>query len=96
MNEDSMLELLKIDLQRVGADLGDRDYLLGLIRAAAANLARQGIRETEDSDYLYLVVGTAAWMYRKRVNGETEPNHLRRMRHDLIFSQKAGGAGNAP
>lgn len=96
MDDMSMLALLKHDLQRIGVELGDEDYLLGLVRAAKSNLARQGVREEEAGDYPYLVVGTAAWMYRKRITGEAEPAYLKRMRHDMLFSQKMGGGADAP
>ena len=35
-------------------------------------------------------------MYRKRINGESEPIYLKRMRHDLLISQKMRGEENAP
>ena len=58
--------------------------------------SRQDVEESGDEDYLQLVVGTAAWMYRKRINGESEPIYLKRMRHDLLISQKMRGEENAP
>lgn len=96
MSDNDLLVLLKMDLQRIGAELGDDAYLLGLVGAAKSNLARQGVREEAAGDYPYLVVGTSAWMYRKRITGEAEPAYLKRMRHDMLFSQKMGGGGNAP
>ena len=95
MGEDELLTLLKIDLQRTGADLGDEDYLRLLLRAAKQHLERQGVRDESGEDCAYLTVGTAAWMYRKRVNGEAEPEFLRRMRHDLIVAQAVGGGSDA-
>ncbi len=95
MGEEQLLALLKFDLQRIGGELGDDEYLRGFICAAKANLSRQGIQETVADDYTYLVVGTAAWMYRKRANGEAEPCYLRRMRLDLLLSQKMGGGADA-
>ena len=93
--EAQALEILKIDLQRLGPLPGDSTYLLSLLRAAKSNLGRQGVEESGDEDYLQLVVGTAAWMYRKRINGESEPIYLKRMRHDLLISQKMRGEENA-
>lgn len=95
MHEEMMLALLRYDLQRIGADISDSEYLKSLLWAAEANLNREGIRAVPDYDYAQVVVGTAAWMYRKRINGEAEPAYLRRMRHDLLLSQKMGGAENA-
>ena len=92
MMDDSMeLALLKIDLQRMGANLGDEAYLNLLLGASKTNLTRQGIKEVTEDDYIQLVVGTASWMYRKRISGEGEPAYLRRLRHDLLISQKMGG-----
>ncbi len=85
------LELLKFDLQRNGNELGDDVYLKSLLRAAEQHLNRQGIMPVTDYDYTQVVVGTAAWMYRKRANGEAEPAYLKRMRHDLLLSQKMRG-----
>lgn len=95
MDQAGELALLKIDLQRNGVELGDEAYLLTKLEAARANLTRQGIKPGEEADYTDLVVGTAAWMYRKRITGEEEPRYLRRMRHDLLLSQKMRGGGDA-
>jgi len=89
MGEEELLLLLKFDLQRVGVDLGDDGYLCQLLQAAGANLTRQNIAEQNSADYWNLVVGTAAWMYRKRITGEAEPRYLRRLRMDLKYGRKA-------
>lgn len=95
MNDTELIKLLKFDLQRIGTNMEDEEYLSGLLQAAKSSLARQGIQAVEAYDYTYLVVGTAAWMYRKRINGEAEPAYLKRMRHDMLFSQKMGGGSDA-
>ncbi len=87
MDDNLLLTLLKFDLNRGGAELGDDVYLRSLLRAARDSLARQGIVEDNSDEYMQLAVGTAAWMYRKRINGEAEPNYLRRLRHNLIVSE---------
>ncbi len=86
------LVLLKADLQRTGASGVGDGYLGFLLRAAEGRLKRQGIRDDSSEDYNQVLISTAAWLYRKRVNGEVEPEHLRRMRLDLIVSNRAGGA----
>lgn len=97
MTEGDLLTLLKYDLQRIGVPLGDDAHLVAMLKAAKANLTRQGIREEAGADdYDYLVVGTAAWMYRKRISGEAEPAYVKRMRHDMLMSQKMRGGTNAP
>lgn len=82
-----MLLLLQRDLQRTGPLPGDDIYLSSLLDAAEANLTRQGIRNDDSADYVQAVVGTAAWIYRKRINGEAEPAYLRRLRLDLLLAR---------
>ena len=89
----ALLKLLRHDLQRTGTLSGDDDYLLHLLQAARSSLERQGIQPENSEDYIQTVIGTAAWLYRKRITGEAEPQYLRRMRLDLIVSQKARGDG---
>lgn len=96
MDEESMLILLRQDLQRTGSLPGEDAYLVHLLRAARTSLARQGAREEDSADWYQIVVATAAWMYRKRITGEAEPQYLRRMRLDLIISRRARGDTNAP
>lgn len=91
LSQQDRLKLLKQDLQRIGTIPGDDDYLTHLLQAAKGSLERQGIRDDESSDYDQVIIGIAAWIYRKRVTGETEPRYLRSMRHDLIISQKGKG-----
>ena len=85
------LQLLKLDLQRIGIELGDDEYLNTLLLAAKQHLSRQGIETVPDYDYTM----TAAWMYRKRITGETEPAYLRQLRHDILASQKMKGEEDA-
>lgn len=88
--------ILRQDLQRTGSLPGEDTYLLHLLQAARASLERQGARQTAGEDWYQTVIATAAWMYRKRITGEAEPQYLRRMRLDLIVSQQARGNTNAP
>lgn len=89
LDDANLILLLRQDLQRTGSIPGEDSYLTHLIRAARDSLARQGIHDEDSEDYYQAVVSTAAWLYRKRVNGEAEPIFLRRMRLDLIVSQQA-------
>lgn len=91
MDEHLALTLLKQDLQRMGPLPRDESYLLHLLRVARANLTqRQGIVDDGSEDYVQLVVGTAAWMYRKRITGEAEPAYVRRLRKDLLLARTRG------
>lgn len=87
MEKEIKLLMLKNDLQRTGPLQGDDEYLPFLIDAAEARLTRQGILDDGSMDYAQTVVGTAAWMYRKRINGEAEPEYLRRLRKDLLLAR---------
>lgn len=97
MDDAAMLTLLRQDLQRAAvAPLpGEDGYLTHLLRAAQTSLERQGAPRENSDDWYQTVIATAAWMYRKRITGEAEPQYLRRMRLDLIVSRQAGGGGNA-
>lgn len=91
MDDAALLSLLKLDLQRTGELPGDAEYLPSLIAAAKASLTRQGIQDDGSQDYAQTVVGTAAWIYRKRITGEAEPAYLRRLRLDLLLARGREG-----
>lgn len=91
MDDATLLTLLKLDLQRMGELPGDETYLPVLLKAARASLTRQGIQDDGSDDYGQTVVGTAAWLYRKRITGETEPACLVRLRKDLLLARGTGG-----
>lgn len=91
MDDAVKLSMLRADLQRTGSNAVTDEYLTFLLQAANSRLERQGIRDDESGDYEQVLVATAAWLYRKRINGGPEPDFLRQMRRDLIISQKAGG-----
>lgn len=96
MDEQSMLLLLRQDLQRTVSLPGEDTYLTSLLQAAKASLERQGVHQDDSADYDQTVISTAAWLYRKRITGEGEPKFLRRMRLDLIVSQQARRGQHAP
>ena len=70
MLDADMLILLRQDLQRTGSIPGEEAYLLQLLKAAQGSLERQGVRPDGSADYDQLAISTAAWLYRKRVNGD--------------------------
>lgn len=80
---------LKADLNRTGNFPSDDSYLLSLIAASRQWLDAQGIHDNGSALYAQILVSNAAWIYRKRVTGEAQPNFLRRMSHDF----KLSGAG---
>ena len=90
MDESAMLYQLQLDLQRTGHLPGDTEYLPFLLEAGRAHLKRQGIQDDGTMDYAQTVIGTAAWIYRKRITGEAEPEYLRRFRLDLLLDRGRG------
>lgn len=91
LDDSSLLLLLRQDLQRTANLPLEDTYLLHLLQAARASLERQGCRDREAPDWDQTVISTAAWLYRKRITGEAEPQFLRRMRLDMIVGGRAKG-----
>lgn len=98
MDEQTLLAILRYDLNRIGARPDD-EYLRVLLRAASLDLQRDGIAIPDpDSscvdveDYQILITGTAAWMYMKRRTGEGMPKYLRGIRTHILLSQKGAMA----
>ena len=82
------LASLRADLNRAGSFPADNEYLSGLLAAARQWLALSGVRDDGSPLYLQILVGRAAYIYRKRVTGEAEPVYLRRMIHDFKLSER--------
>lgn len=91
LDDSSLLLLLRQDLQRTASLPLEDTYLLHLLQAARASLERQGARDDGSPDWDQVVISTAAWLYRKRITGEAEPQFLRRMRLDMIVDNRARG-----
>lgn len=85
-SDELILASLKADLNRTGNFPGDDDYLSGLISGSREWLAAQGVRDDGSASYRLILVGQAAYIYRKRVTGESQPHYLRRMLHDWKLS----------
>lgn len=94
LDDSSLILLLRQDLQRTASLPLEDTYLTQLLQAARASLERQGARDDGAPDWDQAVISTAAWLYRKRITGEAEPKFLRRMRLDLIVSNRAKGGNN--
>lgn len=85
-SDELILASLKADLNRTGNFPGDDDYLSDLISGSREWLAAQGVRDDGSANYRLILVGQAAYIYRKRVTGESQPNYLRRMLNDWKLS----------
>ena len=70
MTATEKLNALKMNLQLLTAT--QDEYLGLLLDAAAANMARQGIRDDGSADYEMCQVDYAAYLYRKRAANTAE------------------------
>ena len=82
-----MLSMLKVDLGISGEGYDDR--LGQYIESAKKNISIEGI--TLDADSVpdcNLVIQYAAWLWRKRINGEGMPRMLRWELNQRLFHEK--------
>jgi hypothetical protein len=88
----TQLTLFKIDIGVMTATENQVTYFGTLLDAAAAAIARKGIRLVDGSaEDDILVVTYDAWLYRKRnqtAEGSAMPRMLRVMINDRLVSQK--------
>ncbi len=87
MTDTDMLSMLKVDLGISGEGYDDR--LGQYIESAKKNISIEGI--TLDADSVpdcNLVIQYAAWLWRKRINGEGMPRMLRWELNQRLFHEK--------
>lgn len=87
MTDTDMLSVLKVDLGISGEGYDDR--LGQYIESAKKNISIEGI--TLDADSVpdcNLVIQYAAWLWRKRINGEGMPRMLRWELNQRLFHEK--------
>lgn len=90
MSNDTLLELVKLDLQLL-TNAFDA-LVLQDIDAAKEYIAREGITLGDTAGDAQLVVMYAAYLYRQRVNPDNKmPRMLRWELNKRLFAQKAGG-----
>ena len=102
MTDAEKLTVLKTDLQLL-TNTQD-DYLVFLLTAAGAAIAREGATDDGTADYNACLISYAAYLYRKRAastiggsgfavsGGETAmPRFLRYQLNNLLLAQKIGG-----
>lgn len=88
MNDNQMLELLKLNLQKMTS--ADDRYLEQLIQQAKALMTREGIVDDKTDDYTMAVIDYAAFLFRKRASKEMiMPRSLRLELNNILFSQKS-------
>ena len=85
MTEQTILELLKIDLGIKASAYDER--LLALITSARNEIEREGVLVDLDRDY-DLIIMYAAWTWRRRDTGEGMPRMLRYALNNRILADK--------
>ena len=87
MDEQTMLEMLKVDLGISTTAYDSR--LTSMIAVAKDSIAKEGITldDAKISDG-NLVVMYAAWLWRKRDSGNGMPRMLRYMLNNRLFAEK--------
>lgn len=83
------LTALKLDLGITTTAYDAR--LSQYLETAAAEMAREGVRDDGTVDLGTITVMYAAWMWRKRDSGEGMPRMLRYALNNLIFDQHING-----
>lgn len=100
MTTGDILTVLKTDL-KISTTAYD-DFLTSMVEAATAAITREGITLNDSIEDGMLVEQYAAYLYRKRNEGDTGysnreggsifPRHLRWQLNNRLLSEKAGGA----
>lgn len=92
MNEQTMLTMLKANLEIIAANTAYDNYLKQLLQVAQQMIAREGITLTTTIEDGNLVVMYAAYLYRKRAEDTpVMPRMLRYALNNRLFSEKVGG-----
>lgn len=89
MNDETMLQMLKIDLG-ITTDIYN-DRLTQYVTAAKAELEREGVVLTNSIADGNLVIQYAAWMWRKRDTGEGVPRMIRWQINNRLFGGESDG-----
>ena len=93
MTDATILEMTKSNLQIMQENTLQDDYLLMLITSAQDMITREGITLTDSIEDGNLVVMYAAYLYRKRADGEpVMPRMLRYALNNRLFSQKVSAS----
>lgn len=89
MTDATILDMTKANLQILKDNTLQDEYLQMLITSAREMIAREGITLNDSIEDGNLVVMYAAYLYRKRADGEpVMPRMLRYALNNRLFSQK--------
>ena len=93
MTDETILAMLKVNLQIIAGNTLQDEYLRNLIATARQMITREGIMLTDSIEDGNLVVMYAAYLYRKRADdAPVMPRMLRYAMNNRLFSQKVRGA----
>ena len=87
-----LLAMLKVDLGITANAYTDR--LTEYLKAASADMSREGVQLEDNVEDNQLVVQYAAWLWRSRESGDAMPRMLRYRLNNRIFSQKMRATEN--
>lgn len=89
MADETILAMLKVNLQIIAGNTLQDEYLRNLIATARQMITREGIMLTDSIEDGNLVVMYAAYLYRKRADdAPVMPRMLRYALNNRLFSQK--------
>ena len=89
MTDETILAMLKGNLQIIAGNTLQDEYLRNLIATARQMITREGIMLTDSIEDGNLVVMYAAYLYRKRADdAPVMPRMLRYALNNRLFSQK--------
>ncbi len=89
MTDETILAMLKVNLQIIAGNTLQDEYLRNLIATARQMITREGIMLTDSIEDGNLVVMYAAYLYRKRADdAPVMPRMLRYALNNRLFSQK--------
>ena len=89
MTDETILAMLKVNLQIIAGNTLQDEYLQNLIATARQMITREGIVLTDTIEDGNLVVMYAAYLYRKRADdAPVMPRMLRYALNNRLFSQK--------
>jgi len=93
MTDETILTMLKANLQIIAGNTLQDAYLQNLIETAKQMITREGITLADTVEDGQLVVMYAAYLYRKRADdAPIMPRMLRYALNNRLFSQKVRGA----
>ena len=93
MTDETILAMLKVNLQIIAGNTLQDAYLQNLIETAKQMITREGITLADTVEDGQLVVMYAAYLYRKRADdAPVMPRMLRYALNNRLFSQKVSAS----